>query len=207
MAAGRGPALRPLTERWPKPVLPIDGRPVIATLLRELAAAGFVARGRRHRLSRGAGRGARRRRERLRRRASATRDSRARRRLRRRGRARARGRPSRRCWSPRPTPSSSGRPRRFASLRAIRRGRRDRGRRDPPAGPRTGRLRSDGRVVRSSTTIRRTARPRAALGLGPGAHRASSTSSPGRPSSSRRRFSARSSETADAASKSGRRET
>ena len=32
--------MRPLTERWPKPVLPIDGRPVIATLLRELAAAG-----------------------------------------------------------------------------------------------------------------------------------------------------------------------
>jgi len=32
--------MRPLTERWPKPALPIDGRPVIATLLRELAAAG-----------------------------------------------------------------------------------------------------------------------------------------------------------------------
>jgi NDP-sugar pyrophosphorylase family protein len=40
MAAGEGVRLRPLTERWPKPVLPIDGRPVIATLLRELAAAG-----------------------------------------------------------------------------------------------------------------------------------------------------------------------
>jgi NDP-sugar pyrophosphorylase family protein len=40
MAAGLGTRLRPLTERWPKPVLPIDGRPVIATLLRELAAAG-----------------------------------------------------------------------------------------------------------------------------------------------------------------------
>jgi UDP-N-acetylglucosamine diphosphorylase / glucose-1-phosphate thymidylyltransferase / UDP-N-acetylgalactosamine diphosphorylase / glucosamine-1-phosphate N-acetyltransferase / galactosamine-1-phosphate N-acetyltransferase len=40
MAAGQGTRLRPLTERWPKPVLPIDGRPVIATLLRELAAAG-----------------------------------------------------------------------------------------------------------------------------------------------------------------------
>ena len=39
MAAGEGKRLRPLTERWPKPVLPIDGRPVIATLLRELAAA------------------------------------------------------------------------------------------------------------------------------------------------------------------------
>jgi NDP-sugar pyrophosphorylase family protein len=40
MAAGEGQRLRPLTECWPKPVLPIDGRPVIATLLRELAAAG-----------------------------------------------------------------------------------------------------------------------------------------------------------------------
>jgi glucose-1-phosphate thymidylyltransferase len=40
MAAGQGTRLRPLTERWPKPILPIDGRPVLATLLRELAAAG-----------------------------------------------------------------------------------------------------------------------------------------------------------------------
>jgi len=39
MAAGEGTRLRPLTERWPKPVLPIDGRPVVATLLRELARA------------------------------------------------------------------------------------------------------------------------------------------------------------------------
>jgi NDP-sugar pyrophosphorylase family protein len=42
MAAGEGTRLRPLTERWPKPVLPIDGRPVLGTLLRELAASGFV---------------------------------------------------------------------------------------------------------------------------------------------------------------------
>jgi UDP-N-acetylglucosamine diphosphorylase / glucose-1-phosphate thymidylyltransferase / UDP-N-acetylgalactosamine diphosphorylase / glucosamine-1-phosphate N-acetyltransferase / galactosamine-1-phosphate N-acetyltransferase len=42
MAAGEGSRLRPLTERWPKPVLPIDGRPAIATLLGELAAAGVV---------------------------------------------------------------------------------------------------------------------------------------------------------------------
>jgi len=41
MAAGEGRRLRPLTERWPKPILPIDGRPVIGTLLRELAAAGI----------------------------------------------------------------------------------------------------------------------------------------------------------------------
>jgi len=41
MAAGEGQRLRPLTELWAKCVLPIDGRPVIATLLRDLAAAGF----------------------------------------------------------------------------------------------------------------------------------------------------------------------
>ncbi|MBD0348589.1 MAG: NTP transferase domain-containing protein [Thermoleophilia bacterium] len=41
MAAGEGTRLRPLTERWAKPVLPIDGRPVLATLLRELAGAGL----------------------------------------------------------------------------------------------------------------------------------------------------------------------
>jgi NDP-sugar pyrophosphorylase family protein len=40
LAAGEGLRMRPVTERWPKPVLPIDGRAVIATLLRELAAAG-----------------------------------------------------------------------------------------------------------------------------------------------------------------------
>jgi NDP-sugar pyrophosphorylase family protein len=40
MAAGEGSRLRPLTERWAKPVLPIDGTPVLATLLREIAAAG-----------------------------------------------------------------------------------------------------------------------------------------------------------------------
>ena len=42
MAAGEGTRLRPLTERWPKPVLPIDGRAVIATLLHEIAAAGIA---------------------------------------------------------------------------------------------------------------------------------------------------------------------
>ena len=39
MAAGEGRRMRPLTERWPKPILPIDGRPVLATLLLELRAA------------------------------------------------------------------------------------------------------------------------------------------------------------------------
>jgi UDP-N-acetylglucosamine diphosphorylase / glucose-1-phosphate thymidylyltransferase / UDP-N-acetylgalactosamine diphosphorylase / glucosamine-1-phosphate N-acetyltransferase / galactosamine-1-phosphate N-acetyltransferase len=41
MAAGEGSRLRPLTERWAKPILPIDGRAVIAMLLRELVAAGI----------------------------------------------------------------------------------------------------------------------------------------------------------------------
>jgi dTDP-glucose pyrophosphorylase len=40
MAAGEGVRMRPLTERWAKAVLPIGGKPVIATLLRELRAAG-----------------------------------------------------------------------------------------------------------------------------------------------------------------------
>jgi len=38
MAAGEGRRLRPVTNRWPKPILPIDGRAVIATVLRELQA-------------------------------------------------------------------------------------------------------------------------------------------------------------------------
>jgi hypothetical protein len=41
MAAGEGRRLRPITERYAKPVLPIDGRPVIVTLLHELRAAGI----------------------------------------------------------------------------------------------------------------------------------------------------------------------
>jgi NDP-sugar pyrophosphorylase family protein len=40
MAAGEGRRLRPVTERWPKPILPIDGRPVVAVVLRSLRAAG-----------------------------------------------------------------------------------------------------------------------------------------------------------------------
>ena len=40
MAAGLGTRMRPLTERWPKPVLPIDGKPVVVTLVHDLAAAG-----------------------------------------------------------------------------------------------------------------------------------------------------------------------
>jgi len=41
MAAGEGRRMRPLTERWAKPVLPVDGRPVVGLLLRELARAGI----------------------------------------------------------------------------------------------------------------------------------------------------------------------
>jgi bifunctional UDP-N-acetylglucosamine pyrophosphorylase/glucosamine-1-phosphate N-acetyltransferase len=37
MAAGEGTRLRPLTEHWPKPVLPVDGRPVVVTLVHQLA--------------------------------------------------------------------------------------------------------------------------------------------------------------------------
>ena len=40
IAAGLGTRLRPLTERYAKPVLPVDGQPVIARLLRELAHSG-----------------------------------------------------------------------------------------------------------------------------------------------------------------------
>ncbi|HUQ23191.1 MAG TPA: nucleotidyltransferase family protein [Gaiellaceae bacterium] len=40
MAAGLGTRLRPLTERYAKAVLPVDGRPVVARLVRDLAAAG-----------------------------------------------------------------------------------------------------------------------------------------------------------------------
>jgi len=43
MAAGEGRRLRPLTERYAKPVLPIDGRPVIVTVLRDLREAGVGA--------------------------------------------------------------------------------------------------------------------------------------------------------------------
>jgi NDP-sugar pyrophosphorylase family protein len=40
MAAGEGRRMRPLTERWAKPTLPIDGVPVIAHVVRELCGAG-----------------------------------------------------------------------------------------------------------------------------------------------------------------------
>jgi GTP:adenosylcobinamide-phosphate guanylyltransferase len=40
IAAGLGTRLRPLTERYAKPVLPVDDAPVLAHLLRQLADAG-----------------------------------------------------------------------------------------------------------------------------------------------------------------------
>jgi NDP-sugar pyrophosphorylase family protein len=41
IAAGRGTRLRPITDHWPKPVLPIDGEPVVVRLVHDLAAAGI----------------------------------------------------------------------------------------------------------------------------------------------------------------------
>jgi NDP-sugar pyrophosphorylase family protein len=40
IAAGLGTRLRPLTDHYAKPVLPIDGQPVVAHLLADLAASG-----------------------------------------------------------------------------------------------------------------------------------------------------------------------
>jgi NDP-sugar pyrophosphorylase family protein len=42
MAAGEGRRLRPITERWPKPILPIDGRAVIGVLVRQLVDEGLT---------------------------------------------------------------------------------------------------------------------------------------------------------------------
>jgi CTP:molybdopterin cytidylyltransferase MocA len=42
IAAGLGTRLRPLTDHYAKPVLPIDGMPVISLLLRELSESGAL---------------------------------------------------------------------------------------------------------------------------------------------------------------------
>jgi CTP:molybdopterin cytidylyltransferase MocA len=41
MAAGEGRRMRPLSEHWPKPLLPIDGKPVLVSVLRQLEEAGL----------------------------------------------------------------------------------------------------------------------------------------------------------------------
>jgi MurNAc alpha-1-phosphate uridylyltransferase len=41
LAAGRGERMRPLTDRIPKPLLPVNGRPLIQHHIEALAAAGF----------------------------------------------------------------------------------------------------------------------------------------------------------------------
>lgn len=41
LAGGQGRRLRPLTETMPKPMLPLGGRPILETIVRELEAAGL----------------------------------------------------------------------------------------------------------------------------------------------------------------------
>jgi N-acetyl-alpha-D-muramate 1-phosphate uridylyltransferase len=42
LAAGRGERMRPLTDRVPKPLLPVGGRPLIEHLIGRLAGAGLI---------------------------------------------------------------------------------------------------------------------------------------------------------------------
>lgn len=42
LAAGRGERMRPLTDRVPKPLLPVAGKPLLQHHLERLASAGFT---------------------------------------------------------------------------------------------------------------------------------------------------------------------
>lgn len=42
LAAGRGNRLRPLTDKTPKPILPVAGKPLVGYLLESLARSGFT---------------------------------------------------------------------------------------------------------------------------------------------------------------------
>lgn len=42
LAAGRGERMRPLSDRVPKPLLPVAGKPLVAWLVEKLARSGFV---------------------------------------------------------------------------------------------------------------------------------------------------------------------